>query len=254
MDLRAMRKTADLLNYLKKPTYAVLNEVAAQGTVADEAARAIAAQFGMPVCPIRLGQRVAFNRCLLAGQTAAEYEPGGKAAQEINSLRQWASETVGLSTGAKERKSTERKAARPLVQRRKRYEQEARGFRRRMRSHEEREGVQRLRNPHRSGSGFLRRYQPPRLAHRQAGPFSAPASARCRLASGWIRQCATARRARAGYRQGPKRANGRGAEPAFRAIRKAHYRISRIATRYLKIIERFQRSGLVRIYCLDSQR
>jgi chromosome partitioning protein len=109
MDLRAMRKTADLLNYLKKPTYAVLNEVAAQGTVADEAARAITAQFGMPVCPIRLGQRVAFNRCLLAGQTAAEYEPGGKAAQEIDSLRQWISETVSLSTGAKEGKSTRAK-------------------------------------------------------------------------------------------------------------------------------------------------
>jgi chromosome partitioning protein len=109
MDLRAMRKTADLLNYLKKPTYAVLNEVAAQGTVADEAARAITAQFGMPVCPIRLGQRVAYNRCLLAGQTAAEYEPGGKAAQEINSLRQWTSEKVGLPTGAKERKSTRAK-------------------------------------------------------------------------------------------------------------------------------------------------
>jgi chromosome partitioning protein len=106
MDLRAMRKTVDLLNYLKKPTYAVLNEVAAQGTVADEAARAITAQFEMPVCPIRLGQRVAFNRCLLAGQTAAEYEPGGKAAQEIDSLRQWASEIVGLFTGAKERKPT----------------------------------------------------------------------------------------------------------------------------------------------------
>jgi chromosome partitioning protein len=63
----------------------------------------------MPVCPIRLGQRVAFNRCLLAGQTAAEYEPGGKAAQEIDSLLKWASETVGLSTGAKERKSTRTK-------------------------------------------------------------------------------------------------------------------------------------------------
>src|SRR3954452_9273107 len=109
MDLRAMRKTADLLNYLKKPTYAVLNEVAAQGTVADEAARAITAQFGMPVCPIRLGQRVAFNRCLLAGQTAAEYEPGGKAAQEIDSLMQWISETVSLLTGAKEGKPTRAK-------------------------------------------------------------------------------------------------------------------------------------------------
>src|ERR1700712_2962250 len=76
MDLRAMRKTTDLLNYLKKPTYAVLNEVAPHGPVADEAGKAITAQFGMPMCPIRLGQRVAFNRCLLTGQTAQEYEPG----------------------------------------------------------------------------------------------------------------------------------------------------------------------------------
>jgi chromosome partitioning protein len=110
MDLRAMRKTADLLNYLKKPTYAVLNEVAAQGTVADEAAKAIIAQFGMPVCPIRLGQRVAFNRCLLAGQTAQEYEPGGKAAQEIESLRQWVSAQLGMLGSALVRKRTKEKA------------------------------------------------------------------------------------------------------------------------------------------------
>jgi chromosome partitioning protein len=101
MDLRAMRKTADLLNYLKKPTYAVLNEVAAQGTVADEAAKAITAQFGMPVCPVRLGQRVAFNRCLLTGQTAQEWEPDGKAAQEVDSLCRWISELANLSDGGK---------------------------------------------------------------------------------------------------------------------------------------------------------
>jgi chromosome partitioning protein len=110
MDLRAMRKTTDLLNYLKKPTYAVLNEVAPQGTVADEAGKAITAQFGMPMCPIRLGQRVAFNRCLLTGQTAQEYEPGGKAAQEIEALLQWVSATVGFPTSAKLPKSARVKA------------------------------------------------------------------------------------------------------------------------------------------------
>jgi chromosome partitioning protein len=109
MDLRAMRKTADLLNYVKKPTYAVLNEVAPQGTVADEAGRAITAQFGIPVCPIRLGQRVAFNRCLLTGQTAQEYEPGSKAAQEIDALLQWISGTVNLSASNKPSKSTRAK-------------------------------------------------------------------------------------------------------------------------------------------------
>src|SRR4051795_4249614 len=94
MDLRAMRKTADLLNYSKRPTYAVLNEVSPQGTVADEAARAITAQFGFAVCPVRMGQRVAFNRCLLTGQTAQEYDPSGKAAQEVEALLKWVSATV----------------------------------------------------------------------------------------------------------------------------------------------------------------
>ena len=95
MDLRAMRKTADILNYLKKPTFAVLNEVSPVGTVADEAAKAITAQFGIPVAPVRLGQRVAFSRCLLTGQTAQEYraQRQGGARRLLpcstGSVRQW---------------------------------------------------------------------------------------------------------------------------------------------------------------------
>lgn len=98
MDLRAMRKTADLLNYLNKPTFAVLNEVSTQGSVADDAAKAITVQFGLAVAPVRLGQRVAFNRCLLTGQTAQEVEPDGKAALEALALSEWVSKQVGLST------------------------------------------------------------------------------------------------------------------------------------------------------------
>ena len=108
-----MRKTADILAYLKKPTYAVLNEVAPQGTVADEAARAITAQFSMAVCPVRLGQRVAFNRCLLAGQTAQEYEPGGKAAEEIRALMRWASEMADLPTSTQGIERTSVQARKP---------------------------------------------------------------------------------------------------------------------------------------------
>jgi chromosome partitioning protein len=113
MDLRAMRKTADILNYLKKPTFAVLNEVSPVGTVADEAAKAITAQFGIPVAPVRLGQRVAFSRCLLTGQTAQEYEPSGKAAQEITALLNWLSEIVGLAASANVRKWTRKHASEP---------------------------------------------------------------------------------------------------------------------------------------------
>jgi chromosome partitioning protein len=101
MDLRAMRKTADILHFVKKPTFAVLNEVTPIKLVADQAEKAIVNQFGLDVCPVRIGLRVAFNRCLLAGQTAQEYEPSGKAADEIEALAKWVSKTVGLSTSVR---------------------------------------------------------------------------------------------------------------------------------------------------------
>ena len=62
------------------------------------------------MCPIRLGQRVAFNRCLLTGETAQEYEPDGKAAQEIEALKQWISKIVHLSASKELPKSTVGKA------------------------------------------------------------------------------------------------------------------------------------------------
>ena len=97
MDLRAMRKTVDLLRLVKARAFAVLNGVPPQGTVANEAAETIEHTFGLSVAPVRLGQRVAYDRCLIAGQTAQEYEPGGKAAEEVQHLYMWTCENVGIT-------------------------------------------------------------------------------------------------------------------------------------------------------------
>jgi len=99
MDLRAMRKTVDLLKLVKVRAFAVLNGVPAHGSVADEAAEMIETSLAMPVCPVRLGDRVAYNRCLISGQTAQEFEPQGKAAREIEQLHMWACEQVGMTPG-----------------------------------------------------------------------------------------------------------------------------------------------------------
>jgi chromosome partitioning protein len=96
MDLRAMRKTVDLLNLVKVPAFAVLNSVPSFGTVADEAAEMIQEGLGLSVCPSRLGDRVAYNRCLITGQTALEFEPHGKAAKEIEQLHMWACEQLNI--------------------------------------------------------------------------------------------------------------------------------------------------------------
>jgi chromosome partitioning protein len=97
MDLRAMRKTTDLLKHIKKPTYAVLNGVSVQGSAALGTEKAIAAEFKIDVCPIRLGDRVAYSRCLISGLSAQEYEPDGKASREAHRFHKWVSGLVGLS-------------------------------------------------------------------------------------------------------------------------------------------------------------
>jgi chromosome partitioning protein len=100
MDLRAMRKTVDLLKLVKVPAMAVLNNVPPYGTIADEAAETITDDLGLGVCPVRIGDRVAYSRCLITGQVAQEIEPKGKAAQEIEQLYMWTCKHLGMSTTA----------------------------------------------------------------------------------------------------------------------------------------------------------
>jgi len=97
MDLRAMRRTADLLKLVKVPSFVVLNGVPHQGTVADEAAETIETDIGLAVAPVRLGYRIAFDRSLITGQTAQEFEPDGKAAAEIECLYMWACQHVNMT-------------------------------------------------------------------------------------------------------------------------------------------------------------
>lgn len=96
MDLRAMRKTVDLLRLVGKPAFAILNNAPHQGTVADEAAETIASNFQLAVAPVRFGDRVAYSRCMITGQAAQELEPGGKAALEVAQVHKWTSEQLRL--------------------------------------------------------------------------------------------------------------------------------------------------------------
>ncbi len=98
MDLRAMSKTVDLLRLVRKPAYAVLNGVPHQGSVADEAAQMIVDSFDLPMAPTRFGDRVAYSRCMIAGQAAQEIEPGGKAASEVAQAREWISALASFPT------------------------------------------------------------------------------------------------------------------------------------------------------------
>lgn len=85
LDIEAITNTLDLVKTTGTPIVIVMNAVAPQGNEAVEAAEAIAA-LEVEVSPVQLGQRVAFSRALITGQTVQEFEPGGKAAKEAENL------------------------------------------------------------------------------------------------------------------------------------------------------------------------
>ena len=83
LDVEAAADTgAQVRAITSAPVVALLTACAPRGQDADQVAAALAG-VGLQVAPVRLGQRVVFARSLLAGLTAQEAEPSGRAALEV---------------------------------------------------------------------------------------------------------------------------------------------------------------------------
>ncbi len=89
LDLRAIGNTARAVKLAGKPGYVILNAVPPNSPRSVADAREAAAVHGLPVAPVVLHQRAAFAHALTIGKTAQEYEPEGKAADEITQLFNW---------------------------------------------------------------------------------------------------------------------------------------------------------------------
>ena len=89
LDLRAIGATARLAKIAGKPAHVVLNSMPprANNVIAD--AREAVTVHGLDVAPVTIQQRVAYAHALTAGQTAQEYDPDGKASEEITELYAW---------------------------------------------------------------------------------------------------------------------------------------------------------------------
>lgn len=85
LDLEAITNTLTFLRTSGTPVLVVLNAIAATGSDAADAERALTAH-RVETCPIKLGRRVAFARALVSGQAAQEFQPSSKAAREIAHL------------------------------------------------------------------------------------------------------------------------------------------------------------------------
>jgi chromosome partitioning protein len=94
LDLRAIGTTARAVKLAGKMAYVVLNAVPPRASNILADARAAVAVHGLEVAPVALRQRAAYVHALTAGQTAQEYEPKGKADEDMAKLYRWLRRTL----------------------------------------------------------------------------------------------------------------------------------------------------------------
>jgi len=103
-DLEAIETTLMLSKVADRPAYVVLNAVPPRSSIGKEAAEGLTAR-GARVAPHQLTHRAAFAHGVIDGRTAQEFEPQGKAAEEIEALYRWLCGIVDMPTRGHARKA-----------------------------------------------------------------------------------------------------------------------------------------------------
>jgi chromosome partitioning protein len=85
LDVMAMTRTIELIKAFDKQATVVLTFCPPTGKEVDDTETAVRA-LDVDLCPVHIGQRIAYSRAQQNGQAAQEIEPGGKAAGEIQHL------------------------------------------------------------------------------------------------------------------------------------------------------------------------
>ena len=107
-DLETLQTSLDLIKgRAQRPPVVVLNAVPPQSGRREQAMQAIRGM-GAATCLAFLGHRVAYEYAAQLGQSAAEYEPDGKAAAEIQAVYASVCQLLELSTRRHIGKETQR--------------------------------------------------------------------------------------------------------------------------------------------------
>lgn len=85
LDVMAMTRTIELIRTFQRPAAVVLTFCPPMGKEIEDTEGAVQA-LGAELCPVRIGNRIAYSRAQQSGHTAQELDPQGKAAKEIESL------------------------------------------------------------------------------------------------------------------------------------------------------------------------
>lgn len=84
-DIRAMQQTVQAAQQIEKPAAVVLTFCSPTGPEIEQAQEIVRKQ-GAELVPVQMHQRKAYGRAQMQGLTPQEYEPAGKAADEVRHL------------------------------------------------------------------------------------------------------------------------------------------------------------------------
>src|SRR5215212_7047481 len=99
-DLETVSKTVEIAKFANKKTAIVLCAIPTKGIkgTSVEEVKGMIAHHGVEICPLTTTERAAYRNAVASGATAQEYEPKGKAAEEIRQLYQWISDKMKIAT------------------------------------------------------------------------------------------------------------------------------------------------------------
>ena len=103
VDIRAIRSSIDICKLANTRPCVVMNQTPWRRNIVDNAIEAIK-KLDVDVAPVDVHQRIAYVHAVTSGQGVLEYEPSGKAADEINQLYQFIPQILGRTYEEEKRK------------------------------------------------------------------------------------------------------------------------------------------------------
>ena len=93
LDLAAIASSVNIAKASGKPAAFVLNSCNPRVAETQQSRKALE-RHTYPVATVEIGHRQAYSRALASGSSVVEFEPRGKAAQEITALWEWLKEQI----------------------------------------------------------------------------------------------------------------------------------------------------------------
>lgn len=106
-DLHAIKTTAELVRVAQKPAAVLLNAVPARANALIEEVATVIHSLSLNIAPVCLVDRAALRHAVINGQTAGEFEPAGKAADEVEKLYAWVCGRLDMPTHPKVKNQSE---------------------------------------------------------------------------------------------------------------------------------------------------